>query len=286
MERTVLNAQLKTAVGKGVSRKIRAQGHIPAICYGKGATPVSVSVDPTELRKALNTPLKRNTAITLAIADAKETAQKLVMVKDIQVDPLSHEILHADFYEIKESEEIMVNVPIQLNGKPKGVVEGGILQVVTRMVQLKCLPLKVPASIEVDVSDLAIGQSVHIEDVKFPEGVKAKYDNNFTIAVVVVPAEEAAAPGKPVAEGAVEGAVPAEGAAPAEGAVAVGKDGKPIAAPAAVGKDGKPIAAPAAVGKDGKPVAAPAAGKDGKGAAPAAGGKEAKPGREGRPGKK
>lgn len=268
MERTVLNAKLRTASGKGVSRKIRAQGQIPAVCYGQAA-PVGVTVDPHELRKALNTPLRRNTVIFLSVDGAAAAAQKLVMVKDLQYDPVGHQILHADFFEIKESEAISVDVPIQLNGKPKGVIEGGILQIVTRSVTLRCLPLKVPASIEVDVTELAIGQSIHIEDVKFPEGVKAKYDSNFTIAVVVVPAEEAAAPGKPVVEGAVEGAAPADGAAPAEGA-----------APA-VGKDGKPVAAVAAVGKDGKPVAAAAAGaKDAKGAAPAAGGKDAKPGKK------
>jgi large subunit ribosomal protein L25 len=284
MERIVLNAKARAAGGKGASHKIRAQGQIPAVCYGKAVAPVSLSVDPSELRKVLNTPLKRNTAISLTIEGAKEGPEKLVMVKDLQYDPLSHEILHADFYEIKESEEILVNVPIKLNGKPKGVIEGGILQVVTRQVMLKCLPLKVPASIEVDVSELAIGQSVHIEDVKFPEGSKPKYDTNFTIAVVVVPAEEAAAPGTPVVEGAAVEGAPAEGAVPAEGAAPVlGKDGKPL--PPAVGKDGKPL--PPAVGKDGKPLAATAAG--GKGAAPAAGGKDGKPaagGKDAKPGKK
>jgi large subunit ribosomal protein L25 len=245
MENVTLNAAFRTAHGKGVARKLRVGGKIPAVCYGKHNTPVSLTVDPAELRKALNNPLKRNTAITLHIEGGEAPAAKLVMVKDLQFDPLDHSILHADFYEIREDEQIIVNVPIQLTGKPKGAAEGGILQQVTRFVLLKALPLKIPSSIEVDVSALNIGQSIHIKDVKFPEGVEPKFETNFTIAIVALPQEEIVA--KPVAaEGA---AVTAEGAAaPAEGAAAA------AAAPA---KDAKG-AAPAAAGKDAKAPAAPA----------------------------
>jgi len=212
MENAALKVNLRTSAGKGAARKVRANGAIPAVCYGRAASPLSLSVNPRDLKNALDTPLKRNTAITLTIDGAEKDSRKLVMVKDLQFDPVTHELLHADFYEIREDEQIVVNVPIVCTGKPKGAADGGILQQVTRWVQLRSLPLKVPASIEVDVSGLGVGQSVHIEDVKFPEGVQAKYDTNFTIAVVVVPQEEVVA--KPVA---VEGA-PAEGAVTAEGA--------------------------------------------------------------------
>jgi len=234
MENVTLNVLPRNVLGKGAARKMRAKGNIPAICYGKYNPPVLLSVDPLTLRKILNTPLKRNTAITMKV-DGTDIS-RLVMVKDIQLDPVSHRPLHADFLEINENEQIMVHVPIALTGKSKGVAEGGILQQVTRTVLVKSLPLKIPASIDIDVSDLAIGQSVHIKDVKFAEGVEAKYDSNFTIAVVVVPTEEAA-PVVAAVEGAAE-APAAEGAAAPAGEPA--KDGKAAPAPAKDAKTASP----------------------------------------------
>jgi len=239
MERITLNATLRTVNGKEISHRIRAKGLVPAVCYGSHNPPIALTTDPALLAKALNTPLRRNTAITLEI-DGGEKQTRLVMVKDLQFDPVTHAVLHADFYEIKEDVHVLVKVPIVLTGKPKGAADGGLLQQVTRTVHIKCLPLSIPASIEVDVSAMGIGQSIHIKDVKFPAGLEAKFDNNFTIAVVQLPQEET--PAKVVAvEGAVEGAVaPVAGAAPAaEGA----KDAKAGAPVAAAGKDAK--AAPA-----------------------------------------
>jgi large subunit ribosomal protein L25 len=206
-----------------------------------------VAVDPEAIAKAIATPHKFNTVIKLEV-DGQET--RTVLFKDYEKDPVDGHILHVDFLAVRMDQEVVVNVPVVLVGKPVGVTEGGILQQVSRTLPVICKPAQIPEKIEVDVSHLKIAESIHISDIKPPEGVRFKTNviKNATIAVVVVPEKEEVAPA-PVAVPGAEGAVP--GAAPA---------GAPGAAP------GAPGAAPAAGG------AAPAAGAAGGAAAPAKGG--------------
>ena len=230
---STLKAQKREKSGKGPARQLRFKGLIPAVCYGPYDKPLHVAVDPEAIKVAIATPHKFNTVIKLQIDGAERT----VLLKDYEKDPVDGHLLHADFLEVRMDKDVSVNVPVVLTGKPEGVTAGGILQQVARTLAVVCKPNDIPEKIEVDVSHLQITESIHLKDVKAPAGVTFKVKGDQTIAVVAVPEKEEEAP-KPAA------AVPgAEGAAPAEGAAAAAPGAPGAAAPAAGG------AAPAAGAK-------------------------------------
>jgi large subunit ribosomal protein L25 len=229
VDRSVLEGKSREGSGKGFARRLRAQGFVPAVVYGKHLkAPSQIAVDPKAIRAAVMTPHKLNTLITLKIAGATDLQ---VLLKDIQVDPVSRDVLHADFIAVRENEQVKVNVPVVLVGRPQGVAEGGILNQVRRELEVFALPHAIPEKIEVDVSALKVAESLHVNDVKMPAGVTVKSHVNYTVAVVAIPEKEE------VVVAPVAAAVPGA-AAPAAGAEA----GK-AQAPAAAG------AAPAAAGK-------------------------------------
>ncbi|HZN95721.1 MAG TPA: 50S ribosomal protein L25/general stress protein Ctc [Myxococcales bacterium] len=237
VQRTELSAKNRSTSGKGAARKLRAQGMIPAVVYGRHLeAPAQIAVEPAAVKKAIATSQKFNTLIALKV-DGGDARQ--VLLKDYQQDPVSRELLHADFIEVRETEPVKVKVPLVLVGRAEGVGLGGILSQNRRDLEVWALPGAIPEKIEADVTHLKIAQALHINDIKMPEGVKVKTHVNFTIAVVTAPEKEEAAPAPAAAVAAAPGAAPAEGAAPAAGA----------AAPAAGGKAGEKGAAPAAGGK-------------------------------------
>ena len=240
MEVKTIEAQERVKTGKGVARKLRAQALIPAICYGRGTEPEAVSVDPIALKKSLDPAKGFNTVLKLRVAKSGGTFNEhLVLVREYQIDALKRTFQHVDFISVKEDVPVHVEVPLVLTGKPVGLKEGGILQQIYRKLDLYALPFVIPSKIEVDVSHLAIWDSIHLADVTLPEGVKSGLDPRTTICSLVLPKEE-----KVVATEAAADAAPA--AAPAAGA-------KAAAAPAAAGK-----AAPAAAGKAAPAAKAPA----------------------------
>jgi len=214
---STLPAQKRDQSGKGPSHRLRAKGLIPAVCYGPYDKPLHVAIDPDAIKKAIATPHKFNTVITLQV-EGGET--RTVLFKDFEKDPLDGKVLHADFLEVRMDKDVTVNVPVVLTGKPEGVTAGGILQQVARTLAVECKPSDIPEKIEVDVSALKITESLHVSDVKAPAGVKFKVKGTQTVAVVNVPEKEEEAP-KPAAA-AVPGAegAAAAGAAPAAGAAA------------------------------------------------------------------
>jgi len=231
--RNTLAARARDGAGKGSARRLRAEGLVPAVVYGRHLeTPVHIAVDPIEVKKAIATPHRLNTLLTLKLDGQPD---RLVLLKDYQQDPVSREMLHADFIDVRESEQVKVDVPLVLVGKPVGVLEGGVLSQSRRELEVYALPGAIPEKIEADVSAMKIAQSLHINDVKLPEGVKVKSQVNYTIAVVSVPEKEEVAP-------VVAAAVPAAGAAGAAPAAdakagdAKGADAKGAAAPAADAK--------------------------------------------------
>jgi len=237
--RTILPAKPRDGAGKGPSRRLRAQGLIPAVVYGRHSkTPRHIAVDPLAIKHAVATPAKLNTLIQIKLDGAAET---LVLLKDVQIDPVSRDMLHADFMEVRENEKVKVKVPLHLVGKPAGVLEGGILSQLRRELEVWTLPTAIPDQIEVDVSHLKMAQALHINDVKLPPGIEVKTHENFTVAVVSVPEKEEVVAPAPTAEGvaAVEGAPgdvkAAPGAAPAAGD---GGKAAPGAAPAAAAAKG------------------------------------------------
>ena len=189
MERPVLTAEKREEVGKGAARKLRAKGLIPAVFYGPRSKSISLVIDPKELAKALQTEAGGNVLIDLEIRKGDQSDRKVVMMKDLQIDPLQRTALHTDFYEVTMDEMVTVEVPIHLEGKPEGTKVGGILEQIRRVIQIQCLPGDIPKAIDVDVSSLKIGDSIHVQDLNV-EKAKILFDTNFTIATVVPPVVE------------------------------------------------------------------------------------------------
>ncbi len=226
-----LTATRRTSTGKGQARKLRDQGKIPAICYGLKEESISLVLNPLELRGALDPDKVRNTLIDLTIQDADNALSTKVMLKDIQIDSLKDNILHADFIRVDEDKPIEVAVPLRTEGKPEGVKIGGTLHQVFRMLPVKCLPADIPVSLSVDVAALELNESVSVKDlIALDEKIEVLLPLNKTIALVMSPRtstedEEAEAAEGEEGEGAGEGEGEkgAEGDKPAEKTA----DGKP-----------------------------------------------------------
>lgn len=189
MEQRELSVKLRERTGKGVARKLRSEGLIPGVFYGHKTEPVALSFNPVELKKILSSKSGRNTFITLKFEGKKEK-DRVAMLKDLQVTPLKREYLHADLYEILMDEKITSRVPVHFVGKSVGVKEGGIEQHSRRELDIRCLPANIPNFIEVDVTNLAIGDSLHIKDITLPEGVEVLDPAGDTVVSVVAPVAE------------------------------------------------------------------------------------------------
>ncbi len=226
MKQINLTVNKRSIVKKNASFKMRQKECVPGIIYGPQKENITVTLPGKPILAIINDKSNVNCIINITFED-DPAIKKMVMLKEYQTDPVKNRLLHVDLYEISMDREMNVTIPIKITGKPKGAILGGILEQSLREVEIKCLPGSIPELVEADVTELDLGDSLHLSSVKFPEGVKVVTDLKRTVAVVTVPKEEEAA--KP-AEGAAEGAA-------AEGAAADGK------APAADGK------APAAAGK-------------------------------------
>jgi len=185
-----LAVELRENSGKGVARKLRAAGRVPGVLYGHGVDPVSVVFDPDELEQVLRQGgAGLNTLIDLE-GDAP-VGGKTVIVKDMQRHPLRGSVLHADLYQIDMAERISVAVPIHLVGTPEGVsMGGGLLDHALREVELDCLPRAIPDSIDIDVSALEMGDSIHVSDLALPDGVELRTDAGQSVCSVVAPRVE------------------------------------------------------------------------------------------------
>jgi len=189
MQRPVLTAEIREGVGKEKAKKLRAKGLIPAIFYGPRSQTIPLVIDSKELAKILQTEAGENVLIDLDIRKGAQSDRKVVMLKDIQIDSLQSITLHTDFFEVAMDERITVEVPVHLVGKPEGTKMGGILDQIRRVIQIQCFPGDIPKSIDIDVSPLKIGDSIHVQDIQV-EKAKIISDTNFTIATVVPPVVE------------------------------------------------------------------------------------------------
>lgn len=183
MAKSVLNVEPRVRTGKGGSRKVRADGLVPAVVYGKGMEALNLRVDPKALQQATATEAGWNTLITLK-GDGPFDG-KVVVLKDMQIDAIRREPKHVDFYALDLKKKIAFMVPVSPQGKSKGEKEGGTLQLVRHELELFCLPTNIPPSIEINVEELEVGDVVHIDEVTLPEGVESKHDVNFTVLTVV-----------------------------------------------------------------------------------------------------
>jgi large subunit ribosomal protein L25 len=194
MDQPVLAARVRKSKGKGAARKLRMSNQIPAIFYGPKTEPIMLAVDYPELERILSRGTGDNVILDLQMQLDHGTEIRKVIVKDLLINPVNDTCLHADFYEISMDREITVDIPIRLKNTPIGVINGGILQHIKRQLTISCLPGKVMDALELDVSGLDIGNTLHIEDIELPEGVKSEEEGRQTVAVVAAPtvvAEEA-----------------------------------------------------------------------------------------------
>lgn len=218
-----VQATKRVAKGKGAANRTRTEGKVPAIVYGPHEESRPIAVNAKDVKSILSAPLGRNTVVTLDV----DGATSLAMLKTFDHHPLTRDVVHADFYTVKLERPVVVPVPFVITGRSKGIaIDGGVLRQIFRTLPVRCTPDKIPAKIELDITNLGLGESYHVRDLTLPEGVSLKLDQGQTIVSIVAPEKEEAK------------------AAPAAGAPAA-------AAPAAAGK-----AAPAAAAKDAKAPAA------------------------------
>jgi len=182
MARSVLNVEPRVRIGKGGSRKVRADGLVPAVVYGKGMEALNIRVEPKALQQAVATDAGWNTLITLK-GDGPFDG-KVVILKDMDVDAIRRDVMHVDFHAIDLKKQLAVMVPVHPVGKSKGEKEGGTLQLIRHELEVFCLPTEIPDTIEINVEDLVIGDVVHINDVTLPEGIESRHDVNFTVLSV------------------------------------------------------------------------------------------------------
>ena len=213
MEAT-LEAVKREGRGKNEANRLRAAGQIPAVVYGSkkdGKAPegVALSVDPKEMLRILHSDSGANTLINLRV----DGTEARVMIKEYQLDPVTHQLLHADFYALAMDKAITVTVPIVLKGESRGVKQqGGIVDFVTRDIEVQCLPTDIPENITVDITELMLNQSIRLKDLAQGPKWKAISDGETMIVHVVMPKAEEAAQAAETAT--AEAAAPAAAAEP------------------------------------------------------------------------
>jgi large subunit ribosomal protein L25 len=206
-------AELRTSRGKNEARRTRRAGHIPAVIYGSFQEPVSIAVNPRDISKITHSNTGYNTIFNLVIQGGENTP---VMLVDRQVDPVKGTLLHADFKRIDLTKRLRVSIPVHTTGEAAGVkVQGGLLEVITRMIEIECLPDEIPESFTVDVTELMIGQAKRASDVALTGSMKLVSAPETVIAhSVAMRAEEVVEP--TAAEVAAAAVTPEAGATPAE----------------------------------------------------------------------
>src|SRR6266481_6758867 len=242
MKTVPLTAYPRSLARRGGVKKLRANGRVPAVIYGAHTEPKNLEISRIDLQNLIHGSVSENLLLDLSVAqDAKP--KRLVLVQEIQHHPLSGDVLHVDLHEVSETEKVTVMVPVETVGEAVGVkTEGGVLEHVLFKIKVRALPKDLPELIEVDVSHLVIGQSIHLGDIKAPAGVEILGDKGVSVISVAAPITEAQ-----------EAAAAEAAAGPAE--VEMIKEKKEEGAPAAAGEKapaGKGAAEKAPAGKPGE----------------------------------
>ena len=204
-----LSATTRTDYGKGPSRRLRQDGQIPAVAYGKELAPVTLAISPKDLARVLAGPHGRNSVIEIDVAGKQQIT---TMVREYAHHPVSREILHADFQQVALDKTVDVVVPVKLTGKSTAAVLGGVVSQVFRTLPVRCLPRQIPVVIECDMTDVELGAAVKVSQLTLPEGVKVLYPAEQTVASCLQPEKKGADEATP-AEAAKAAAAPAAAAA-------------------------------------------------------------------------
>ena len=264
-QQLILNVTPRAQTGRSASRRLRKANRVPAILYGKHTKPESLSVEGPEFARLLKSVAGRAVLVELARTDKAD--RPLTFFQEVQRDPITDKYLHVDLQEVKADEKFEIRVPLHLTGESFGVKnQSGVLELATHLLRVRCLPKDLPETIHIDVTELKVGETIKVAQLKPVPGVQFLDDKGQPVVSCVEPVAE-------IVQEVVAAAVPAEG----EAAAAVpGAEGAAAAAPGAApaAGDAKAGAAPAA---GAKPGAAPAAGAKPAAGAPAAGAKPAAP---------
>ncbi len=239
MKSVALKAYPRSQVRGGQVKQLRGAGRVPATIYGRQAKPQNLEVSSEEFSDLLHHSVSENLLVDLTV-DSDARAKRLALVQEIQHHPINGKILHVDFHEVSENEKVTVQVPLETTGEAAGVkTGGGVLEHILFKLKVRCLPKDLPEQIVVDVSALEIGKSIHLGEIKAPEGVEIIGDKHISVISVAAPRaeEETAAVGAAGAgevemtkEKKEEGAEGAKAAAPAKDAKAPAGDAKAAAA--------------------------------------------------------
>lgn len=186
MEQINLEAQVRKTTGNGPARVLRREGRIPAILYGPKTDAILLSIDNKEFEQIIKKSSIGSVLLKLEIKNG-QTGTHSAMVKELQTHPVTGQYLHVDFYEVDLTRKINAMIPVTLTGKSQGVEDGGILQIVRREIEVFCLPTAIPEAIEVDISELEIGGSIHINEVTLPGDVELPEDTDFTVITILAP---------------------------------------------------------------------------------------------------
>jgi large subunit ribosomal protein L25 len=191
----ILEATARDTFGKNEARRTRREGRVPAVMYGAvtggaAASPMPIAVEPKALLRILHSESGANTLISLRMADGETK----VLVKDYQLDPITHAILHADFYRVAMDRAIQVTIPVIIKGEPRGVkLQGGLLEFVRREIEIECLPSDIPEHIEVDVTELMVHQGIRVRDVVTNAKWNSLTDGDTMLVHIILPKSEESA---------------------------------------------------------------------------------------------
>lgn len=191
---TTLEVTPRDTRGKGTARKARASGTVPAVVYGPSEPPQAISVDPAKLKELFKQTGDRNTLVQLKVGDA---APVPCLVREVQKHPASREILHVDFYAVPRDGEVEVLVPVLPVGRPKGALLGGRVRLVRRALKVACPADRIPARLEIDVTELDVGDYLKASDVPLPEGVSMVWKQDFNIVGILGKAKKEEEVAKP-----------------------------------------------------------------------------------------
>jgi len=183
MSQNEISLQLRTLTGKNSCRRLRAEGLLPGVVYGKGIEPTPVTLSPKELSAALSGESGQNTLLSIKGCGPLEGS--MVIVTEILRDALKRTAKHVDFHKLDMSVKVRVHVPVKLMGTAAGVKEGGMLDFPTHSLDIECLPGMIPESIDVDITQLTIGHSIHVSDLKLAAGVKVMLDSRASIVSIL-----------------------------------------------------------------------------------------------------
>jgi large subunit ribosomal protein L25 len=207
MEASELKASIRKESGKGPARRLRAEGLVPAVLYGSGAESTMLYINAAELIKIIRAEKGEAGFIKLIIDDAGKKAEKISVLKELQTNTMTKRIIHADFYELRMDKKLTMDVPIHIVGDSIGVEKGGELKPFKRDLKVSALPGQMPRHIEVDVTELMIGSTIHVRDLKLNEGIQILDPGNVSIVTVAAKrgtVGEEAAPAAAEEEGAAK----------------------------------------------------------------------------------